>query len=368
MLRLIPKIPAYQMFRRFGFPKLKPLNLTVSLTYRCNSRCKTCNIYKKKVSEFSLEEFHKTFQSIGRGPFWFTMSGGEPFLRKDIVEICKSAYENCRPKIINIPTNGILSDIIPERVEKIVQNLPQTEIIVNLSLDEVGAKHDEIRNVKKNFVRATETFNRLKSFSYPNLNIGIHTVISKYNVDNFHHIFEELSKLNPDSYITEIAEERVELATIGQNISPSAEAYSKAIDYLSKRINEQNFSGISAITQSFRVKYYELVKKILKEKRQVLPCYAGFISAQIAPDGEVWACCIKAESMGNLRAVDYDFQKVWLSNKAQKIRSPIREKRCFCPLANAGYTNMLLSYSTMALIVKNLTTSRLRKYQTKSET
>ena len=87
----------------------------------------------------------------------------------------------------------------------------------------------------------------------------------------------------------------------------------------------------------------------------------------LAPDGEVWACCIKAESMGNLRAVDHDFQKVWLSNKAQKIRLPIRGKRCFCPLANAGYTNMLLSYSTMALIVKNLATSRLRKFQSRSE-
>ncbi|MDY7039033.1 MAG: radical SAM protein, partial [Thermodesulfobacteriota bacterium] len=106
------------MFRQFGFPRLYPLNLTVSLTYRCNSRCKTCNIYQKQVSEFTLQEFEKTFQSIGSGPYWFTMSGGEPFLRKDIVDICKSAYENCHPKIINIPTNGILSDTISERVKQ----------------------------------------------------------------------------------------------------------------------------------------------------------------------------------------------------------------------------------------------------------
>ena len=45
----------------------------------------------------------------GRTPFWFTMSGGEPFLRKDLVELCASAFRHCRPAIINIPTNGLLA-------------------------------------------------------------------------------------------------------------------------------------------------------------------------------------------------------------------------------------------------------------------
>lgn len=351
MIKLLSKIPAYQMFRQFGFPRLYPLNLTVSVTYRCNSRCKTCNIYKKKVEEFTLKEYEKTFQSIGPGPYWFTMSGGEPFLRKDIVDICKSAYENCCPKIINIPTNGILSDVISEKVEQIVQNSPNAEIIINLSIDEIGEKHDEIRNVENNFTKTIETFKKLKKLDYPNLTIGIHTVISKYNVKNFCKIYEELNRLNPDSYITEIAENRVELGTIDEEIAPSVEDYSKAVDFLSHRIKEQKYNGISNITQAFRIQYYELVKKTLKEKRQILPCYAGFISAQIAPDGNVWACCIKAESMGNLRQTDYDFKKVWFSDEAQRIRKSIKEKQCFCPLANAGYTNMLLSYRTMAGIV-----------------
>jgi len=333
---------------------LLPLNLTVSLTYRCNSRCKTCNIYKKKVSEFTLAEFEKTFQSIGTIPFWLTMSGGEPFLRKDIVDICKSAYENCRPKIINIPTNGILYDIIPEKVSQIAQNSPDAQIIVNLSIDEIGEKHDEIRNVKKNYEKVTETFNRLKKLPYPNLTVGIHSVISKYNVKNFQKIYEKLNRLKPDSYITEIAEERVELGTIGEDISPSIEDYYQAVDFLSKKITEKNHKGISNITQAFRIKYYDLAKRILKEKRQILPCYAGFISGQIAPNGDVWACCIKADSMGNLRDVNYNFEKIWFSNQAEKIRNPIRDKKCFCPLANASYTNMLVSYRTMAAILKDI--------------
>lgn len=362
MIQLIPKIPAYQMFRKFGFPKLYPLNLTVSITYRCNARCKTCNVYQKKVSEFALEEFEKTFQSIGPGLYWLTVSGGEPFLRKDIVDICRSIYENCKPRIINIATNGILSELISERVEQIVQNSPDSEIIINLSIDEIGTKHDEIRNVNDNYTKTIETFKKLKKLNYSNLTIGIHTVISRYNVHNFFEIYEELNRLNPDSYITEIAEERVELGTIGQKIAPSAEEYSKAINFLSERIKEQHYNGISSITQAFRLQYYDLVKKVLREKRQILPCYAGFISAQIAPDGQVWACCTKAESLGNLRQVDYDFKKVWFSEEAQKIRKPIREKQCFCPLANASYTNMLVSYRTMAIILKNIVATKVKKY------
>ena len=364
MIQLIPKILSYQMFRRFGFPRLLPLNLTVSVSYRCNSKCKTCNVYKRKVEEFTFEEFDKVFQSIGTAPYWVTISGGEPFLRKDIVGICKSVYLRLRPKIINIPTNGILSNIIPSRVEKIAANSPDSQIIVNLSLDAIGEEHDEIRNVKNNYVQALKTYNALKNLNCDNLTVGIHTVISKFNVHRFKHIYEELSKLNPDSYITEIAEERVELGTIGKNITPSNQDYFAAIDFLSKKIMTHEYKGISQITQAFRMRYYKLVKQILSEKRQILPCYAGFISAHIDPGGEVWACCIKAESMGNLRNVNYDFKKVWYSSEAEKKRKPIKEKQCYCPLANASYTNMLVSYSTMAKVLLDIGSKKAKSYFT----
>ena len=289
------------------------------------------------------------------------MSGGEPFLRKDIVDICRSVYENCRPGILNIPTNGILCDLIPEKVEQIVKNSPGSQVIINVSFDEIGARHDEIRNVRDNFAKAKETFKRLKTLRLPNLTIGIHTVISKYNVNNIQEVYEELNALNPDSYITEIAEERVELGNAGRDITPSLEDYTKAIDFLIGRIKQKRHFGISGITQAFRIQYYELVKKILREKRQVLPCYAGFASAHIAPDGNVWACCIKAESMGNLRQANYEFNKIWFSSEAQKIRKPIMDRKCYCPLANASYTNMLCSYRTLIVIMKSIAERKLKK-------
>ena len=63
MFRVVLKTPLYKSFRRFGFPRAHPLNFTVGVSNKCNSRCKTCNIYKKDVKEFNLEEFDKTFKN-----------------------------------------------------------------------------------------------------------------------------------------------------------------------------------------------------------------------------------------------------------------------------------------------------------------
>ncbi len=351
-------IPKCKLFRTFGYPKMMPFNITVSVTYHCNSRCKTCNVWKKRVKEFSLDEFDLTFKNIGNQPYWLTISGGEPFLRKDIVDICKSVYDNCKPGIINIPTNGILYDIIPGKVQEIIDVCPDTQIIINLSLDGIEEKHNEIRCVEKNYEKAIKTYDALcqikENVKTNNFELGIHTVISQFNVHQIPDIYKRLKELKPDSYITEIAEERVELDTIGTGITPNLEDYSKAIDFLVCELNTQEFSGMSKITQSFRLQYYDMVKRTFKEKRQILPCYAGFASAQIAPNGDIWTCCVRADSIGNLRDHDYDLKKIWLSDKAEKMRKSIKNKECWCPLANAAYTNMLMDTRSLFNIIKGM--------------
>lgn len=349
------QIPKYKLFRAFGYPNMLPLNITVSVTYRCNSRCKTCNVWKKKVDEFSFDEFDRTFKNIGEQPYEFVLSGGEPFLRKDIAEICQSIYNNCKPGIIIIPTNGILCDLIPKKVQEIMESCPDTQIIINLSLDGIKGKHDEIRGVKDNYEKTMRTYRALRQLESQNLELGIHTVISRFNVKEVEEIYRHVQHLGMEShYITEIAEERVELDTVGACVTPALEDYSKAIDFLANELKKQNFSGVSKITQSFRLQYYELVKRTLKEKRQVIPCYAGFVSAQIAPDGNVWACCIKAESIGNLREVDYDFRKIWSGESADKLRKSIRAGKCYCPLANVSYTNMLCDFMALFKVAKRV--------------
>jgi MoaA/NifB/PqqE/SkfB family radical SAM enzyme len=330
------------------------MNLTVSVTNRCNSRCKTCNIHRKQnVDELTLDEWDQVSRTVGKDIFWITFSGGEPFLRRDLVDLVCLFYNQCRPSIINIPTNGILTNVILDTVERIAVFCSKAKIIVNVSIDEIGERHDEIRGVSGSYERASKTFESLKDLNLPNLSVGIHTVISRFNVDNFRDIHQEMMAFHPDSYVTEIAEEREELGTIDANITPECAKYAEAIDFLVGEMRASNCNGMGAVTRAFRVEYYEMVKQMLRDHGPVIPCYAGFASAQIAPDGEVWMCCTKAESIGNLREENYDFKRIWFSDKADRLRENIKRGDCYCPLANVAYTNMLMNAKSLAKVGVN---------------
>jgi sulfatase maturation enzyme AslB (radical SAM superfamily) len=235
---------------------------------------------------------------------------------------------------------------------------PKSEVIINLSLDGIGLKHNEIRGVSNNWSRAMSTWAGLKNLQkqYSNLTLGIHTVISNFNVDAFPELCAYVQReLKPDSYITEIAEERVELDTVGLGITPTVEKYTVAIDTLLESMRDQKITGIAEVTQAFRRQYYDIVKRTLREQRQVIPCMAGVASAQIAPNGDVWTCCIRAQSMGNLREHNYDFGSVWRTGKADELRRSIKNKECYCPLANAAYTNMLIHEPTVMKVAAQVT-------------
>ena len=89
---------------------------------------------------------------------------------------------------------------------------PTAEIGINLSLDEVGERHDEIRMVPGNWKKAMNTWAELKTLqkTHQNLVLTTHTVISNFNIDRFFEVYAGLEFLEPDSYITEIAEEKAE--------------------------------------------------------------------------------------------------------------------------------------------------------------
>jgi len=209
------------------------------------------------------------------------------------------------------------------------------------SLDGAGEQHDRIRGVPGGFERFMANYRALRALDLPNLSIGIHSVISVFNVQDASALFDYAFSLEPDAYITEIAEERVELDTVGMAITPGPDAYADVIEQLMQRLRKRRFHGLSRVTEAFRVEYYRLVNRILVEERQVIGCYAGWASAQIHADGTVWPCCVRADAMGNLRDTGYDFGTVWFSDEAKRIRRSIYNRECYCPLANASYTNML---------------------------
>lgn len=348
MLGVLARVPFYKMYRRFGWPRLLPINITLSPSPRCNSRCKTCNIWMKREDELSLDEWEKVLRSLGTAPYWFTISGGEPFMFKGLVELAQMVYTYNRPGIINIPTNSLLSTI-PSQVRRIAEACPQTQLIINLSLDGIGARHDFIRGVDGNFEKFERTLLALLELrdGLSNLTLGIHSVVSVFNVDHLDELIAYADQSGADQFITEIAEPRLELDTVGLPITPDSGVYARAIDRLIAHIESSRYTGIARITEAFRVEYYRLVKRILDEQDQVIPCYAGWASAQIYADGTVWPCAVRADDLGNLRNHAYDFPAIWFGEGIRAVRRSVAAKECHCPLANASYTNMLNDIPTL---------------------
>lgn len=361
MLRPLSKAVVYNVARQTGRLRPRPLNLTFSVTYRCNARCRTCNVWKKRVDDLTLPEYRRIFDAIGSSLYWATFSGGEPFIRPDLIDIVLACYERCHPSIITIPTNGLLRRDIVDGVARLSRGAPDAKIIINFSLDGIGARHDEIRQVPGNYERLKDAYRELKAAGHPNVTVGIHAVVSQFNVKEIPALRDHVrDEFKPDSFITEVAEERLELDTIGEEITPLASDYAAVVDNLVADMDATPAKGFASVIQAFRREYYQTAHRTMVEERQVLPCYAGLASAQVAPNGDVWTCCIRAESMGNLRETGYDFDKVWTSAKADELRGSIRRGECFCPLANAAYSSMLCNPASLMRVGWQWTKRRFR--------
>lgn len=341
MLRLIKRLPQYITAKWFNAPVPLPANFTLGLTYRCNSRCATCRIYERENKELSPENWKVIFKSLGKSPYWVTFTGGEPFLYRDIVEVYHYLTDICHPVMVNIPTNGLAYDRILDAVWQMIHLSPLTKLTINVSLDHYKeADNDEIRGVKGYFRQALETIESLQQHTDSNFSVGIHTVISRFNVADLNDIAVNLSRLlkKPEHYIMEIAERRHELRTMDLDITPSKDQYQKALEGI------KHLPSRRSIIQAFRSDYYD---KILRwYDGNCISCYAGYVSCQITPEGNVVPCCIKYENMGNLQAFNFDFPKLWNGIMARAIRENVKACKG-CPMANANYTNSLFNPRTI---------------------
>jgi MoaA/NifB/PqqE/SkfB family radical SAM enzyme len=357
-LPLLARLAGYRAAHATGRPHQLPVNLTVSVTYSCPSRCATCDIWQKKVDDLSVDEYGRIFPTLERVPVWVTLSGGDQFVRGDLDEIVRLVRAQIEPSIVNIPMNGVITERIFHLLPKIAHHTAGAQLVLNLSVDEIGEAHDRIRGAERNFEKlllVAELIHDLKT-TYPHVVLGVHTVISKLNVHRIPEIEREARAIfRPDSYITEVAENRVELKTMDKDITPDPADYRRATEHLRNAIRaHRSPHPVARLVESLRLEYYELAARILEEQRQVIDCYAGWASAHLAPDGHVWGCCVRAESLGNVRDHAYDFRTVWRGPKADAFRASVRAHECACPLANASYTNLLLDGPSLARVTAHM--------------
>ena len=142
------------------------------VTESCNLKCITCSYREALPGELSLDEIKGLASELNRlGLRHIVYSGGEPLLRRDFAEICKTfAGYNVKQSLL---TNGLL---LEKRIREIYQYF--SEIIV--SIDGANAEtHNSIRGVNS-FDHIMKGITA--ALSLPGINdISIRTVIQKSN-------------------------------------------------------------------------------------------------------------------------------------------------------------------------------------------
>jgi MoaA/NifB/PqqE/SkfB family radical SAM enzyme len=367
---MAPKLARYRLaYEGIGKPPA-PINLTLSVTNMCNSRCQSCDIWKiypaekeRLAEELNIEEIEKIFRSVGE-VYFFNISGGEPFLRKDLLDIVRLACIHLKPSVVHIPTNALSPQKIAATTEEMLIGMrtwsPGTKLTLKPSFDGVGEFHDWVRGIPGNYAKLVQTLGLLRDLrqKYDHLRVGVGTVISTMNLERLPEIIEEASKFGVDTYISEVAEERREMRNVGTGITPDHESYGRGISAFREETERrlEDATGLELLTQAMRHHYYEITTEWLKERKQVIPCYAGISNAHISAYGELWPCAILADSksLGNLKQHGYDFWSVWHSRQAQTVRAGIKRGECDCPLANQAYANILLSPSSMAKVAATI--------------
>jgi MoaA/NifB/PqqE/SkfB family radical SAM enzyme len=351
VMHLAARLPLYHLQRSLGASWLLPASYTVSVLHECNSRCKTCRVYQRPVRPMTAKQIERFARSVDQPALWLTVTGGEPFLRADLDEVVDLMVRHLGVRVVTLPTNGSLPGRLVA-LERLASAWPARRFVVNLSLDELGPRHDELRGHPGVWSLALESLAELRRLQRQraNITVGIHTVISRFNEDRFPAICDALLALAPDSYIVEVAGQRAELGNDQLEILPSAEGWRAAIAHLGERLARAPASRMGRLVRPLRAAYYRDVDRQLSGRAAAAPCFAGTASCHILPDGEVVACGVRSQRLGHLAATGYSFPAIWRGPEARQARRAIAAQGCRCTLANQAYLRLALDPAALMRI------------------
>ncbi|MHB0912199.1 MAG: radical SAM protein [Armatimonadota bacterium] len=274
-------------------------------TYRCNAKCHMCNTWQyptKPEDEMDIK-YYERFPNLK----FLNITGGEPFLREDLEEIVRIVKPKCER--ICISTNGYFTDRVVKLAEKF-----KGEIGVRISLEGLPAANDELRGIKDGFDHGLRTLLQLKRMGMKDIGFGI--TISDRNHADVLELYELAKHLE------------VEFATA---VVHNAYYFHKFDNEVTKK-DEAAESVRALIRELFKTKrpknwvraYFNhgIINYIYGGKR-LMPCEMGTDIFLCEPWGDIKACNVLDESMGNIK--ESDFQTIWNSERASEVRKMARK-------------------------------------------
>ena len=156
----------------------RPTSSKIYLTDNCNSRCRTCILWKdQSTNELTTEEIYDILARLReQGIIQVLFSGGEPLLRHDLSRLVKRAAK-LRFQSISVLTNGLL--LTESRAREL---LDSGLTAVGISIDGLQETHDYVRGATGSFdkaISALEILSRLREQRYHHLKVTITTTLTQ---------------------------------------------------------------------------------------------------------------------------------------------------------------------------------------------
>jgi len=330
-----------------------PIHLTVFVTGACNLRCRHCFHWREVAAGVpgpTLAQIESLADSTARmGPLlWVSLGGGEPFLRKDLTDVA-SAFARHGLRHLAIPTNGLLPERAETFAEEVLARHPELHLSISVSFDGPPAIHDAIRDVTGGHARSMECVRRLKTLQQrlPRLGVGVLVCVTRENQDVLAaHVEELVRELAPDNVTVNLARgDALDTSLLEVDIARYEEVVA-----VKKRLQESGALPyfdipLSRVAKARDELMYEHVARVARGENDAKhrPCTAGSISAVVFENGEVRACEMLPDAIGNLNDVAWDLEQLWSAKAARDLRLKIESTRCACTWECAQADNVLFN-------------------------
>jgi radical SAM protein with 4Fe4S-binding SPASM domain len=318
-----------------------PLKLNLCLTYWCQYRCKTCNIWQRKPSDELTTAEIVALVHENPGINWVDLTGGEIFLRPDIDDIFEAVVTGWRRlAILHFPTNGFQTDRIVSSVEQLARRSP-ARVVVTVSLDGDEALNDEIRGIKGGFRRQMATFTALRRI--PGVVAALGMTLSTYNLGQFRQTFRACASECPDLKVGDL---HLNIAQRSQHYYGNSDMNALAPDPASARDDLQEYRTLRGPARSpqalLESLYLDRLDDFLQTGRTPMPCHALRASCFIDPWGVVYPCISYSRPIGRLRDTGMRLEPIWHAADTARLQGEIWQGECpQCWTACEAYQSIL---------------------------
>ncbi len=316
-------------------PGLKDLILFV--TDRCNMRCDHCMFWRRvddpgqEMTIQQLERIAHTTPALRT----LAITGGEPFLRRDLNQIVEIFFRDNQTNHIQINSNGVLMDRMEELVCLDYASKYKRHLTYQISLDGLEDAHDQLRGAPGSFQKIIRNLKRLVALSKEHPYFRV-VVLTNVNKNNYHQI-EDVAELLWDQMGVEHTYDLVRGISFSawniprdiQQPEDPRECGLPPIDQLPsilERIKEVNQREGRAFDQVMRQLEIQ-IGMYLGNKAPFHCLSAGRTLGVIYSDGSVTACEFTTP-FAKLDQYDYDLNQLWKSETADQRREQI--KCCHC--------------------------------------